>query len=62
VGLVDDLPRQDRPLAFRLHLHPFEGRTVPLAELPANHYPVDRLAAAHVGPLFAIALIVLLRA
>ena len=56
MGLVGDLPREHRPPASRLQLHPFEGRGVPLAELPAYHYPVDHLAAAHVGPLFATAL------
>src|SRR5215210_2925158 len=38
--LVDDLPRKDRLPAFRLHLHPLEGRSVSLAKLASHHYPV----------------------
>src|SRR5829696_2398060 len=46
--LVDDLPRKDRIPAFRLHLHPFEGHGVRVAELAAHDYAVDLpIAPAH---------------
>src|SRR5215212_11179472 len=41
VGVVDELPREDRLPASGLHLHPFEGRSQALAELAAHHYPVE---------------------
>src|SRR5215211_5101037 len=41
VRLVDDLSLKDRKPAFRLHLHPLEGLSVPLAELASHHYPVN---------------------
>src|SRR5215204_1954734 len=45
MGLVFHLPREDRPPAFHLHLHPFEGRSVPLAELTSHYYLVGFPAA-----------------
>src|SRR5215211_6043526 len=45
VGLIDDLPREDRLPVLGLHLHSFEGRSVSLAKFVTNHYPVDCLGA-----------------
>src|SRR5215208_744872 len=55
LNLVDALPREDRSPALRLHLHPFEGRSVAPAELAAHLYLVDLLGAL-AGSLFAVAL------
>ena len=48
------LPDYVRVLTY-LHLHPFEGYSVSLAEPSSHHYPVDS-PRAHVGPLSATAL------
>ena len=40
LNLVNYLSRKDRQPAFRLHLHPVESSSVPLAELASHHYPV----------------------
>src|SRR5918994_5925735 len=45
VGVVNNLPGEDRLPAFRLHLHPFESRSVSFADLPPHHYLVDRFCA-----------------
>jgi hypothetical protein len=42
VWLVDDLPRKDRISVFGLHLHPFEGYSVPVVQLTPHHYAIDR--------------------
>src|SRR5215211_5359152 len=42
VRLVDDLPSEDRLSVFGLHLHPFEGHSVSVAEFASHHYAVDR--------------------
>src|SRR5918996_1458719 len=42
VRLVDDLPGEDRLSFFGLHLHPFEGHSVSVAEFASHHYAVDR--------------------
>jgi hypothetical protein len=48
VRLVDDLPSEDRLSVFRLNLHPFEGYSVPVAELASHHYAVEcPLTLAH---------------
>src|SRR5215216_4104656 len=39
--LVDDLASEDRVSVLRVHLHPFEGYSVPFAQLASHHYPVD---------------------
>src|SRR3712207_5021515 len=49
VGLVDDLPREDRLPALGLHLHPFEGSGVSFAEFRTHDYPVDR-SCGHMDP------------
>src|SRR5829696_233673 len=41
VGVVNNLPREDRLPVFRLHFHPFEGCGVSFADLPAHCYLVD---------------------
>src|SRR5215212_4923513 len=51
--LIDDLARKDRQPVFRIHLHPFEGHRVLVAELASHHYPVARASAHH---LFTAAL------
>ena len=45
MGLVDDLPGEDRNSVFRLHHHPFEGQSVRVAELASYYYAVDRSCA-----------------
>jgi hypothetical protein len=45
VGLVHDLPGEDRASVFGLHLHPLEGHGVSIAEFASHHYAVDYLRA-----------------
>ena len=45
VGVVNNLTREYRLPAFRLHIHPFEGLSVSFADLPTHHYLVDRSCA-----------------
>src|SRR3712207_2160800 len=52
LGIINNLPREDRAPAFRFHVHPFEGLSVSLAKLSAHLNPVDR-SCAHGNPLFA---------
>jgi hypothetical protein len=54
VGLIDDLPRENRLPASRLHLHPFKGRPITRAKLTAHYYPVDR-PCAHTRPVLSAA-------
>ena len=53
LGLIYDLSREYRLSALRLHLHPFEGRSVSLAELVTHHYPVESAGALADFSLFA---------
>src|SRR5215210_3721114 len=39
--LVDDLPGEDRVSVFSIHLHPFEGHSVPAIQLATHYYAVD---------------------
>jgi hypothetical protein len=41
VRLVDDLASEDRVSVLRVHLHTFEGHSVPVAQLASDHYAVD---------------------
>ena len=42
MGRVFHLSCKDGLSVFGLHLHPFEGRSIPRAKLSAYYYPVDR--------------------
>src|SRR5918993_5870015 len=56
VRLVFDLSGQDRLPIFRLHVHTFEGRGVPVAEFASHHNAVECLCtlAHHLSILVAM--------
>ena len=54
--LVDDLSGEDRLSVFGLHLHPFKGHSVRVAELASHYYAVDHpcILTPHLSILVAL--------